>query len=304
METIFNAVILLDVGSAVLMSINEEGEKSLPTFKIECTEDVVNEIIERLEEKTGIILLNPQNCGVVIKEIGEGEKEIYLLYKSVHSLGAISKAQRDILWVKKKRLEGKELPNDLEIYMSIFNGNYIECYMSYLDDFIPHYVEKSNICQINKYQVPECVSVIRESFMSVAREFELTEENASHFTAFATTEYYLNWQLEHENRRMIAYYEDMRIVGYYSLLIMKKGECELNNLCVLPEYRGKGIGAKLLMHSFEIAREEGCKIMNIGIINENATLKRWFLTNGFEQIRVEKPEFFPLYCAYMKRNLE
>ena len=40
---------------------------------------------------------------------------------------------------------------------------------------------------------------------------------------------------------MFAYYSDGRIVGYYSLLKQNKEECELNNLCVLEEYRHKKI---------------------------------------------------------------
>lgn len=45
---------------------------------------------------------------------------------------------------------------------------------------------------------------------------------------------------------MFAYYDDGKIIGYYSLALQDNNECELNNLCVLPQYRHKHIGAKLL----------------------------------------------------------
>ncbi len=43
--------------------------------------------------------------------------------------------------------------------------------------------------------LPECVKVIRNSFQTVADEFGFTEENAPRFTAFATTEDRLMWQM-------------------------------------------------------------------------------------------------------------
>ena len=43
------------------------------------------------------------------------------------------------------------------------------------------------IKQINKTDIPECVKVIKESFLTVANEFGFTIENAPRFTAFATT---------------------------------------------------------------------------------------------------------------------
>ena len=91
------------------------------------------------------------------------------------------------------------------------------------------------IRKIRKNEIPNCVEVIRKSFMTVADEFGFTMENAPRFTAFATTEERLIWQLEQEQRLMFAYFTDDRIVGYYSLLILSEKECELNNLCVLEE---------------------------------------------------------------------
>lgn len=54
------------------------------------------------------------------------------------------------------------------------------------------------IREINKKEIPDCVEVIRKSFMTVADEFGFTRENAPRFTAFATTEERLVYQLEQE----------------------------------------------------------------------------------------------------------
>ena len=64
------------------------------------------------------------------------------------------------------------------------------------------------IKEIEKNEIPECVNVIRKSFQTVADEFGFTPENAPRFTAFATTEEWLVYQLEYEHRLMASYYDD------------------------------------------------------------------------------------------------
>lgn len=159
------------------------------------------------------------------------------------------------------------------------------------------------IKSINITDIPECVKVIRESFLTVAQEFNITEENAPRFTAFATTEQRLNWQLLGEKRRMSAFYEDEKIVGYYSLLQQENGECELNNLAVLPAYRHKGIGEALLEDAFKVAKEMNCTKMNIGIVEENQVLRKWYEDFGFTHIGTQKFDFFPFTCGYMEKEL-
>lgn len=159
------------------------------------------------------------------------------------------------------------------------------------------------IYKIKRNEIPDCVEVICRSFMTVADEFGFTIENAPRFTAFATTEDRLVYQLEQEQRLMFAYYDDGRIVGYYSLLKQNEEECELNNLCVLEEYREKKIGEKLLEHAFAEAGKMGCSQMNIGIVEENVKLRKWYEAHGAEHIGTEKYDFFPFTCGYMKKML-
>lgn len=157
--------------------------------------------------------------------------------------------------------------------------------------------------EVQQNELSECVKVIRESFKTVADEMGFTAENAPRFTAFATTEERLNWHLNGEHRLMYAFCEDNLIVGYYSLLLQDNNECELNNVCVLPEYRHKGIGKVLLNHAFQIAEETGCKKMNIGIVEENVVLRKWYEVYGFVHTGTQKFDFFPFTCGYMEKEL-
>lgn len=159
------------------------------------------------------------------------------------------------------------------------------------------------IREIRKDEIHNCVEVICKSFMTVADEFGFTVENAPRFTAFATTENRLIYQMEQEQRLMFAFCEDGKIVGYYSLMKQNEKECELNNLCVLEEYRHKKIGEQLLEHAFSEAKKLGCSQVNIGIVEENVKLRKWYETHGVEHIGTEKYDFFPFTCGYMKKVL-
>lgn len=156
---------------------------------------------------------------------------------------------------------------------------------------------------VDHNHIQECVDVIQESFLTVADEFGFTVENAPRFTAFATTEQRLSWQLNQENRPMYAFVVDGSIVGYYSLALQENQECELNNLCVLPRFRHQGIGETLLLHSFQTAKSLGCLKMNIGIVEENRVLKKWYESFGFKPVKTQKFDFFPFTCGYMELSL-
>lgn len=84
------------------------------------------------------------------------------------------------------------------------------------------------------------------------------------------------------------------------MLIQDNGECELNNLCVVPEYRHTGIGEKLLVHVFENVKSDK---INIGIVEENKKLKAWYENFGFVHIGTQKFDFFPFTCGYMEKEL-
>ena len=160
------------------------------------------------------------------------------------------------------------------------------------------------IKEISKNEFAECVNVIKKSFQTVADEFGFTIENAPRFTAFATTVERLFYQLEYEHRLMMAYFSDEgKILGYYSLMFMENSECELSNLCVLPEFRHKKIGEALIEDAFARAKSNNCTKMKISIVEENKLLRRWYEAYGFIHTHTEKFDFFPFTCGYMQREL-
>ena len=63
------------------------------------------------------------------------------------------------------------------------------------------------IREVRREDIPACVNIIKQSFRTVADDFGYTEKNAPRFTAFATTEERLLWQMESEHRPMYVYEE-------------------------------------------------------------------------------------------------
>lgn len=159
------------------------------------------------------------------------------------------------------------------------------------------------IKEVNIQDIPVCVNVIKASFITVANEFGITETNAPGFTAFSMTEEKLHKQLIEEHRPMYVLYDNEIVVGYYSLLLQDNNECELNNLCILPSYRHKGAGKELLMNAFDVSKGLGCNKINIGIVEENKILRKWYETFGFVHIGTKKYDFFPFTCGYMEKTI-
>lgn len=159
------------------------------------------------------------------------------------------------------------------------------------------------IREAKREDIPTCVNVIRRSFMTVADEYGITKENAPGFIAFAISDDRLYWQMDKEHRPMFVAEEDGVLCGYYSLRIQENRECELNNLAVLPQYRHRGIGGQLLKHSYAFAKSVGCHAMNIGIVEENIVLRKWYEQNGAIHTGTQKFAFFPFTCGYLRRKL-
>lgn len=157
---------------------------------------------------------------------------------------------------------------------------------------------------LRKDQILECVNVIQKSFQTVADEFGITAINAPRFTAFSMCKERLAAQMEAHLAMFAAMDENDRITGYYSLGSMSEKECELNNLCVLPEFRHQRIGEQLIKHAFNTAKGLGYECMYIGIVEENTTLKEWYQSFGAVHIGTKKFDFFPFTCGYLKKDLK
>lgn len=154
------------------------------------------------------------------------------------------------------------------------------------------------IRSVERADLPACLSVIHESFRTVAEDFGLTPENCPKHTAFLPL-YYLETQMEW-GWHLYALYAGKKIIGYMSL--SKEGETtyELHNLAVHPAYRHNGFGTLLLNHAKETVRSLGGTAIQIGIIEESTLLKNWYIANGFIPTGTKKFPHLPFTSGYLE----
>jgi len=80
---------------------------------------------------------------------------------------------------------------------------------------------------------------------------------------------------------------DGSLVGYAVVWYML-GEAELGNLAVSPEWRGRGIGGRLLEFAVEKARERGTRRIYLEVRMSNEVARSLYEARGFQQIGVRK----------------
>ena len=158
--------------------------------------------------------------------------------------------------------------------------------------------ENIKIKEVKKEKLSKALEVIHKSFKTVADEFGLTKENCPKHTSFLSLSY-LETQLKW-GWNMYGLYTGEDIVGYMSLSKENDDTYELHNLAVLPEYRHKGLGKKMLDFAKEQVTALGGTTVKIGIIEESTILKNWYISNDFKPISTKKFEHLPFTSGYLE----
>ncbi|GGY15372.1 ribosomal-protein-alanine acetyltransferase [Rhodanobacter panaciterrae] len=86
---------------------------------------------------------------------------------------------------------------------------------------------------------------------------------------------------------------DADIAGY-GILSMGAGEAHLLNLCIGPEYRGRGLGRHLLGRLLDIARWNGAERLFLEVRPSNPLAKALYESVGFSEIG-RRPRYYPAH---------
>lgn len=92
---------------------------------------------------------------------------------------------------------------------------------------------------------------------------------------------------EHIGHILVAH-EASQIIGMVNLLYtvstaLGARVAILEDMVVLPEYRTKGVGAKLLHHAQEFAASQGCRRVTLLTDDDNSGAHRFYQRHGFER---------------------
>lgn len=159
------------------------------------------------------------------------------------------------------------------------------------------FMDKTLIRLMQENEVEQCVEVIRQGFGTVARDFGLTQENCPTNGAFMKVER-LKADMD-KGKLMYVICESDKIVGFMELEKIDDHKYELQKITVLPEVRHSGYGKRMLDYAKRIVAEAGGSLIAIGIIEENTTLKDWYIKNGFVHNGTHVFEHLPFTVGYL-----
>ncbi|TXT64063.1 MAG: Acetyltransferase [Promethearchaeota archaeon] len=77
----------------------------------------------------------------------------------------------------------------------------------------------------------------------------------------------------------------------------------MEKLAVLPKYRYRGYGKRLMDYVFSKVRAEGGKEISIGIINRNNSLKDWYIKYGFKEFAIKNFDHLPFIVCFLKKEV-
>ncbi|MFI4958228.1 MAG: ribosomal protein S18-alanine N-acetyltransferase [Lysobacterales bacterium] len=86
---------------------------------------------------------------------------------------------------------------------------------------------------------------------------------------------------------------DADIAGY-GILSMGAGEAHVLNLCIGPDYRGRGLGRHLLGRLLDIARWNGAERVFLEVRPSNPLAKALYESVGFNEIG-RRPRYYPTH---------
>ncbi len=145
------------------------------------------------------------------------------------------------------------------------------------------------------------VRIIRESFQTVAVEFNLNIANCPTHPSFITNDKL--YQLKQKGLKFFGLFIDDVQIGFVAIESAGKGIYYMEKLAVLPEHRHYGYGKLLIGHACEYIKDNNGKVLSIGIINESAILKKWYLANNFTETGTKKFDHLPFTVCFMERKI-
>ena len=157
---------------------------------------------------------------------------------------------------------------------------------------------KRMIRKVTKNDLINCLEVFHRGYETVAIEFGLTEDNCPDRGRASLTFDKLLKEYE-AGADMYCYELDCNIVAFLGMSY-DDVKCKLEDIIVLPEYRGKGIGDELLKFCKDNAKKEGVNEIHLGMIDDNIRLKNWYKKNGFKNIELVNYDGAPFTVGYMK----
>ena len=80
---------------------------------------------------------------------------------------------------------------------------------------------------------------------------------------------------------------DGEIIGY-GIVMLSPGEAHILNLCIDPDYQGKGLGRHLLRHLVKKSNQTDIDMVLLEVRRSNQGAQQLYLSEGFHELGVRK----------------
>lgn len=146
-----------------------------------------------------------------------------------------------------------------------------------------------------------CVPVISEAFLSVIPELGITRENCPSNSAFITLADLE--RMSQQGAAMFGLFDEQALQGFVALTQAKGSLYYLDKLAVVSAARHRGYGRELLDFSAHYVKNKGGDRISIGIVEENAVLKKWYMEYGFRPVRIQRFPHLPFTVCFLELGL-
>jgi N-acetylglutamate synthase-like GNAT family acetyltransferase len=139
--------------------------------------------------------------------------------------------------------------------------------------------------------------LVSEANKDVAVKFGLNAANCPKHPSFCIESWVLADLARGETYFMIE--DGSTPIGCVAYESPSAGLAYLNRLSVLPGYRNRGAGARLVQHIIVHARSSSIRTLSIGVIGEHVDLQDWYRKLGFVDGDVKHFSHLPFSVRYM-----
>jgi diamine N-acetyltransferase len=157
------------------------------------------------------------------------------------------------------------------------------------------------IRQIRSSELHEAANVVRVSFATVAHELGLDAANCPTHPTFLSDEQVT--AMISDGMCFYGLFVDRMMVGVVGEKRVNEQDYTVEKLAVLPNLRHGGFGRQLMDHACDLARRAGGQRVTIAIVDENETLKQWYLGMGFRITEIRRYDHLPFQVCCMERNI-
>jgi len=151
---------------------------------------------------------------------------------------------------------------------------------------------------LNESELEQSVRVIRESFITVVQEFNLTQESAPSHPFFSTSEQLIEL---HKKAVLFGLYVNEIQTGFVAVEKAEGGTFFLGRLAVIPQFRHHGYGAMLVRFVLDYVKKQGGAKVGLGMIDGHTVLKEWYKSLGFVQTGTKQFEHLPFLVCFMEK---